>query len=309
MRKACLVVRITSMLMACSTLACTRDAISPAAIPVTESVPAPAAAAKSSKMNPTAYVALLEELTKRVANDEADFSSLDARAAERGRFDADIARSKKLAKDLRVMLARARRILAHSNGASIAAAICTDDGEPDECDGDDGGGTGGGTGPSGPFNSTRHIVTNPLGGSGGLSLADSYGLISVNSVDHNHHVTVTIGNSVVLHDSLKTSASYVGLDPFTGIKTYSTMLQFNMCGYSAGYAAHTFRMSPMPDETLNSQNFDSTCKDDEEVAEEGGGGGGSHTDEQGELWCYFISWYNANGELTSRHNTGNCWRM
>lgn len=67
--------------------------------------------------------------------------------------------------------------------------------------------------------------------------------------------------------------------------------------------------SGMPSESLPSVDDDETCKTEEQTTSTGGGGSGGGTDEQGDLWCFFLSTYDAYGRLTSRTNTGNCWRM
>lgn len=87
------------------------------------------------------------------------------------------------------------------------------------------------------------------------------------------------------------------------------MLLFSACGQSTGWASHVFHMTGgMPNETLNSVDSDNTCRTEEQTEASGGGSGGG-TDETGEIWCWFISMYDSSGNLTERHNTGNCWRM
>ena len=203
------------------------------------------------------------------------------------------------------LLRSARLGLGHGD-PSVTAATCTDDGEPDECD-DDGG--SGGSPPA--VNSATHVLTNPWGTIDGVSIATSHTPDNVLGVRHEHYVSVYLNETRVHFDSVKGQANLTHFDMNTFASTYQTTLRFDVCGRSSGYATHVFQYGAapyFPDDTKYSQDFDSACRL-EEQASDGGGGGDGGTDEQGDLWCFFISIYDGSGRLVSRTNTGNCWRQ
>lgn len=183
-------------------------------------------------MTAARYVSVLERLYAMLDERESDFVRLETTGATRGRYLSAIARTQQRKREVRSMLDIGRRLLAPLGG-DVPAAVCTDDGEPDECD-DDGSGGSGGSGESTPSNSTRHVVVNPMGSTAGMSLTTSVALLQVTGVFHDHHLQVSQNGTVVYSDSLQTNADYVGTDQNNSVKNFTTMINYSVCGYAVG---------------------------------------------------------------------------
>jgi hypothetical protein len=285
MKHRALVIPLASGMVLAAAAAC---AAPESVAPVAGNSGAPVVAAASGGPAPLTaaeYVSLLQRLHARLDERESDFVSLDTTGPTPGRYVAAIARTREQKRLIQSMLVRGRRVLAAVTGG-VTAAICTDDGAPDECDDDDGSGGSGGSGGAPPWNTTEHSVLNPRGAAAGLSLATSIGIVTVTGVFHNHHIQVSGNNTILFSDSVKTNATYIGSGgPFGTERLYTTQLTYNICGYASGWATHTFSMSGgVPNEVLNSQNDDFACREEEQTTESGGGGGGGD-EREGDIWC------------------------